>query len=65
MKEMSNKFLSLLRYLPYIIDEKWKIQWFLNFLPASFKDQIDFDNAKTLEEAMRKEEFCYEKGKKR
>ena len=26
MKELSNKFLSLLRYVPYIIDEKPKIQ---------------------------------------
>ena len=25
MKELSNKFLSLLRYVPYIIDEKPKI----------------------------------------
>ena len=29
MKELSSKFLSLLRYVPYIIDEKPKIQIFL------------------------------------
>ena len=65
MKKLRSKFLSLLRYLPYIIDKKPKIQWFLRCLPDSFKDRIEFDNPKTLEEAMRKGEFCYEQGKKR
>ena len=64
MKELSSKFLSLLRYVPYIIDEKHNIQRFLSCLRASFKDRIQFDNLKTLEEAMRKVEFCYEQSKK-
>ena len=65
MKELSNKFLSLLRYVPYRIDEKKKIQRFRSCLPASFKDRIDFDNPKTLEEAMMKTELCYGQGRKR
>ena len=65
MKELSSKFLSLLRYVPYIIDEKQKIQRFRSCLPASFKDRIDFDNPKTLEEAMIKTELCYGQGRKR
>ena len=65
MKELSNKFLSLMRYVPYIITENPKIQWFLSCLPARFKDRIEFDNPKTLEEYMRKAEICYEKSKKR
>ena len=65
VKELSNKFLSLLRYVPYIIDEKPKIQIFLSCLPTSFKDRNEFDNPKTLEEAMRKVDFCYEQSKKR
>ena len=65
MKELSSKFLTLLRYVPYIIDEKPKIQWFLISLRTSFKDRIEFDNPKTLEEAMRKVEFYYEQSKKR
>ena len=65
MKELSSKLLSLLRYVPYIIDEKQKIQWFLSCLPTRFKDRIEFDNLKTLEEAMRKEELCYEQRKKK
>ena len=65
MKELRNKFLSLLKHVPYIIDENPKIQWFLSCLPTSFKDRIEFDNLKTLEEAMRKANFCYEQSKKR
>ena len=60
MKELSNKFLSLLRYVSYISDKKPKIQIFLSCLPTRFKDRIEFDNLKTLEEAMRKADFCYE-----
>ena len=65
MKELSSKFLSLLRYVPYIIDEKPKIQRFLSCFPTSLKDRIEFDNTKTLEEAMRKSNSCYELSKKR
>ena len=63
MKELSNKFLSLLWCVPYIIDEKPKIQKFLSCLPLSFKDIIEYDNPKTLEEAMKKANFCYEQRK--
>ena len=48
MKELSSKFLSLLRYVPYIIDEKPKIQRFLSCLPTSFKNRIEFDNPKNF-----------------
>ena len=63
MKKLSTKFLSLLRYLPYIIDEKPKIQRFLSCLPLSFKDRIEFDNPTTLEEEMRKAKSIYEQSK--
>ena len=65
MKELCSKFLSLLRYVPYLIDEKPKVQRFLNCLPFTFKDRIEYDNPKTLEEAMRKANFCYEQSKHR
>ena len=65
MKDLSGKFLSLLRYVPYIIDENPKIQRFLSCLPTSFKDRIEFDHPKTLEEAMIKAYLCYEHSKKR
>ena len=63
MKELSNKFLSLLCYVRYIIDENPKIQRFLSCLPLSFKDKIEYDNPKILEEAMRKVNLCYEQRK--
>ena len=65
MKELNIKFLSLLRYVPYIVDEKPKVQQFLSCLPFHIKDRIEYDNPKTLEEAMRKENFCYEQNRKR
>ena len=63
MKELSSKFLSLLQYVPYIIDEKPKIYRFLSYLRVSFKDRIEFDNPKTLEEEMRKDNLFYEQSK--
>ena len=60
MKELSRKFLTPLTYVPYIIDEKPKLQRLLRCLPTSFKDRIEFDNSETLEEAMRMVDSCYE-----
>ena len=51
-KELNSKILSLLRYVPYIVDEKPKVQRFLSCLPFHIKDTIEYDNPKTLEEAM-------------
>ena len=62
-KELCIKFLSLLRYVPYIIDEKPKIQRFLSCLPLIFKEWVEYDNPKTLEEAMRKANFYYDQNK--
>ena len=59
MKELSSKFLSLLRYVLYIIVEKPRIHIFLSCLPLSLKDRIEYDNPKTLEEAMRKANFYF------
>ena len=70
MKDLNNKFLSLLRYVPYLVDEKPKVQRFLSYLPYHIKDRIEYDNPKndnpkTLEEAMRKANFCYEQNQKK
>ena len=40
MKDLNNKFLSLLRYVPYLVDEKPKVQRFLICLPYHIKDRI-------------------------
>ena len=65
MKELNSKFLSLLRYVPYIVDEKTKEQRFLSCLPYHIKARIEYDNPKTLEEAMRKVNFYYEHNRKK
>ena len=65
MKELNSKFLSLLRYVSYIVDKKPKVQQFLSCLPFHIKDRIEYDNPKTLEEAMRKANFCYEQNRKK
>ena len=61
MKEICSKSFILIRCVSYIIDEKPKIQWFLSFFPIMFKEGIEYDNLEMLEEAMRKENICYEK----
>ena len=65
MKELNSKFLSLLRYVPYIVDEKPKVHRFLNCLSYHIKYRFKYDNPKTLEEAMRKVNFCYEHNRKK
>ena len=65
MKEFRSNFISLLRYVPYITDEKPNVQRFLSCLPFHIKDRIECDNPKTLEEAMRKVNFGYEQNRKR
>ena len=63
MKELCSKFFILLCYEPYIIDEKPKIQHFLSCFPIMFKEQIEYDNPKMLEEAMRNTNLCYDQNK--
>ena len=65
MKELNSKFLSLLRYVPYIMDEKLKVQRFLSCLPYHIKYRIEYDNPKNLEEAMKKMDLCYEQNRKK
>ena len=65
IKELNSKFLSLLKYVPYIVDENPKVQRFLSCLPFHIKYRIEYDNPKTLEEAMRKADFCYEQNPKK
>ena len=38
---------------------------FFSCLPYHIKDRIEYDNPKTLEEAMRKANFCYEQNRKK
>jgi hypothetical protein len=54
MEDLINKFLELLSFVPYIREDKVKIQRFLSCLPQSYRDRIEFDNPKSLSEVFRK-----------
>ena len=63
MDEYVKKFLDLMRYVAYINEEKIKIQRFLSGLLSFYKDQIQYDEPKTLEVAIRKAKHMYEQSK--
>ena len=55
--------MELLRYVRYIKDEKFKIHLFLSGFPQSYKERIEFCEPRNLEEAIRKDKYCYEQTK--
>ena len=59
MEELVTKFVNLQCYVPYLNDEKAKIYQFISCLPSSYKDKIEFDMPKTMDEAIRKAKRCY------
>jgi hypothetical protein len=63
MEDLINKFLELLRFVPYIREDKVKIQWFLSCLPQSYKEKIEFDNLESLSEVFKKSPMCYDQYK--
>ena len=63
MKELCSMFLSLLRYVPHIIDDKTEIHRFLSCFPIMFKELIKYDNPKMIEEVARKENFSFDQNK--
>jgi hypothetical protein len=60
MDEYERIFLELLRYVDFIKDEKVKIQRFLSGIPSIFSDKIQYDDPKTLEEAIRRAKCLYD-----
>ena len=64
-EEYITKFLDLLRYVPYLKDEKAKIQRFVNGFPLAFKYEIEFDEPQSLEEAIRKLKHYYQQSKRK
>jgi hypothetical protein len=65
MIEYERRFLELLRYIGFIKDEEVKIKIFLSGLSSLYIDKIQFDDPRTLEEALRKYKYLYEKSKER
>ena len=60
MEDLIKKFLELLRFVPYIWEDKVKFQRFLSYLPQSYRDIIEFENPKSLTEVFRKARMCYD-----
>ena len=58
-------YFDLLHYVPYIKEEKVKIQQFLECLPPSFLDRIEFDMPKNLDTMLHKARLYYEHGQLR
>eukprot|EP00253_Pinus_taeda_P036311 PITA_36311 len=65
MDEFINRFTSLLRYVPYIKEEKAKVQRFVSSLPSYIRERIEFDNPRTMDEAIRKARICYQQNKQK
>ena len=57
-----SNFLDLLHYVPYIKDEKVKIQQFLQCLLPNIRERIEFDMPKTLDTTLHKTRIFYENG---
>jgi hypothetical protein len=65
MEEYENNFLGLLKYAGFIKDEKVKILRFLSGMPSFYKEKIQYDEPRTLNDTIRKAKYLYEKGKGR
>jgi hypothetical protein len=52
IEEYVNKFLYLLKYVPYTKEEKAKVQCFISRLPKEYRNRIEFDEPKTLEDTI-------------
>jgi len=61
--EYTTKFLEMLRYVPYLKEEKEKIQSYVNGLSQSFKDIIEFDEPMSLEDAIQNLKHYYEQSR--
>eukprot|EP00253_Pinus_taeda_P022081 PITA_22081 len=65
MDEFINHFTSLLRYVPYLKEEKAKVQRFVTSLPMYMRERIEFDNPRTTDEAICKARICYQQSKQK
>lgn len=65
MDKFITRFTSLLHYVPYIREEKAKVQRFVSSLPLYMRERIEFDNPKTMDEAIHKARICYQQSKQK
>ena len=59
MEEFVTKFLNLQRYVSYLKDEKTKVYRFISCLPPAYKEKIEFEMPKTMDDAIKKAKLCY------
>jgi hypothetical protein len=60
MEESEKNFLELLRYVGCIKEEKVKIKRFLSGPLEFYRDKIQFDGPKSLEETIKKSKYIYD-----
>jgi len=65
MADFINRFTSLLCYVPYIKEEKAKVQRFVSSLPLYIRERIEFDNPRTMDEAICKARIYYQQNKQK
>jgi hypothetical protein len=65
IEDFVTKFVNLVRYIPYLREEKEKVQMFISCLPQAYKDKIEFLNPKTMDEIIRHTKLCYTNFKQR
>ena len=54
MEEFVTKFVNLQCYVPYLREEKARVYRFINCLPLKYKEKIEFDMPKAMDEEIRK-----------
>ena len=59
-EESTSRFLEFLIYVPYLREEKAMVQRFINGFTIACRDQIEFDEPRSLEEAIQNLKHCYE-----
>jgi len=64
-EKYTSRFLDLLGYVPYLKEEKAKVKRFISELLVAYKDQIEFNEPRSLEEAIPKLKHCYEQSKRK
>ena len=59
IEEFVTKFFNIQCYVPYLKDANEKVYEFISFLPLTYKDKIEFDMPKSMDEENRKDKLYY------
>eukprot|EP00253_Pinus_taeda_P036167 PITA_36167 len=64
-EEYTSRFFHFLRYVPYLREEKAKVQRFISGFLVAYIYRIEFDDPRSLEEAIQYLKHCYEQSKRK